>query len=113
MIEKDLTITQGDERSYNLVFWQDAKNTVPLDITGATVTMTVKRSLDDSDAKISKIVTEHTDASSGKTTITLTTTDTSIDLGTYFYDIQISGGSIGKITVLKGKLIITWQATED
>lgn len=105
----DLTITQGDEKAYNLAF---KSGNTPLDITGATLVMTVKRSLSD-DAVITKTVTAHTDAEAGETTVTLSPTDTDLPLGKYFYDMQISGGTVSKKTVLKGTLEIVWQVTED
>ena len=107
---QDLTITQGDEKAYNLHFTGGGED---INITGATVTMTIKRGRNDADPVLTKTVSAHTNASEGKTTITLTEANTGIDLGDYFYDIQISGGGIAKKTVLKGKLTITWQATED
>ena len=105
----NLTITQGDEKVYNLTF---SSGDGALDITGATVKMTIKRTKT-GDAVVTKTVTDHTDAAAGETTITLTEDDTGIDLGLYYYDIQISGGAIRKKTVLKGQLEITWQTTED
>ena len=110
MNEKNLTITQGDEKAYNLTF---STAGVAQDITDATVKMTVRRTRNSGEALISKVVTTHTDPTEGKTTITLSPTDTAIDLGAYYYDIQISGGGIGKKTVMKGELTITWQVTED
>ena len=110
MNDTKLTITQGDEKAYNLTF---STAGVAQNITGATVKMTVRRTRNNGEALISKVVTEHTDPTEGKTTITLSPTDTAIDLGAYYYDIQISGGGIGKKTVMKGELVITWQVTED
>lgn len=108
--ETNLCITQGDEKAYNLSFKTGAD---ALDITGATVKMTVKRSRSDVTPILEKTVAEHTDPTNGKTTITLSTTDTDRPLGIYYYDVQISGGSIAKKTILKGTLDITWQVTED
>ena len=110
----NFAITQDDEKAYNLAFTTGIGDSLlPIDITGATVTMTVKKSLKETELAFpAKVVTQHTDAVNGKTTIILSETDTSIPLGTYYYDIQINGGSIRKKTVLKGELTITWQATE-
>ena len=110
MNDTKLMITQGDEKAYNLTF---STAGVAQDITGATVKMTVRRTRNSGEALISKVVTTHTDPTDGKTTITLSPTDTAIDLGAYYYDIQISGGGIAKKTVMKGELVITWQVTED
>lgn len=107
---QDLTITQGDEKAYNLTF---TTGDSPLDITGATLTMTIKRKLNDSEPAVTKTVTEHTNATAGETTLTLSTTDTDIALGKYYYDMQLSGGTVATKTVLRGSLEITWQVTED
>jgi hypothetical protein len=108
--EVNLCITQGDEKAYNLTFSDGAG---AIDITGATVTMTVKRSKSDiTPAFPAKIVTTHADPTQGKTVIVLSESDTSIGLGNYYYDIEIKGNTIAKKTVVKGKLEITWQVTE-
>ena len=89
----NLTITQGDEKAYNLTF---STAGVAQDITGATVKMTVRRTRNSGEALISKVVTTHTDPTEGKTTITLSPTDTAIDLGwvcvscNYFTDKSIA-----------------------
>jgi len=108
--EVDLCITQGDEKAYNLTFKDGDGNAI--NITGSTVSFSAKARLSDTATVISKDVTNHTDPTNGKTTITLTTTDTNIDRGVYYYDIQIQGGGINRKTVVKGKLEITWQVTE-
>jgi hypothetical protein len=108
--EINLCVIQGDEKSYNLAFTSGGS---PLDITGAIIKMSIKRSIADNSPLISKTVTGHTDPANGKTTITLSTTDTGQAIGNYYYDIQISGASIPKKTVMKGKMAITWQATKD
>lgn len=105
----DLCITQGDAKPYNLTF---KVGETPLDITGATVTFTAKKLTSDTEPVLEVIVTNHTAPTQGKTTISLSPTKTNIDLGHYYYDIQIVGPSIPKKTVLKGKLDITWQVTE-
>jgi len=110
MTETNLSLVQADEKAYNLTLTGASD---PIDITDATVKMTIKRSLSDATPTLEKTVTSHTDAVNGKTTITLTTTDTNIEVGNYYYDVQISGGSLSKTTILKGKLVITWQTTED
>jgi len=108
---QDLTITQGDEKAYNLTFTSGGS---PLNITGATLTMSVKRSLKDTALVFpAKVVTTHTAPTLGKTTVTLSITDTGHPLGSYYYDMQIAGAGIRKKTVLKGKLTITWQTTTE
>ena len=109
-MQKDLTVTQGDEREYSLSFYE--QTTTPLDITGATVEMTVKRSLNSKDVTFHKVITDHTDPTNGKTSVVLTPEDTTIELGDYYYDIQLSGNGFPTRTILKGKLNISWQVTE-
>ena len=105
----NLKVTQGDEKPYNLTF---SSGEGALDITGATVTMSIKRSLSD-ETPIKTINAVHTDAENGLSTITLSESDTSIPLGKYYYDMQISGGGVRKKTFAKGQIEITWQVTED
>lgn len=109
-VEVDLTITQDDDKAYNLEFTR--ADGTPLDISNSTVTMTARRAKTGGTVALEKIVTSHADPEAGKTTITLESTDTNIALGNYYYDIQIEGTDIGQKTVMKGKLEITWQVTE-
>lgn len=106
----DLCITQEDEKAYDLTFTTDG--TTPLDITGSTVSFTARADIG-GDIVMSKSVTTHTDPTNGKTTVSLSSGDTNIPLGPYYYDIQVQGGGLPKKTVMKGKLDITWQVTED
>lgn len=108
-MEQNLSLTQGDEKAYNLTFSDGAG---VIDISGSTVVMTLKRKLTDTTPALSKTVTNHTDPTNGKTTITLLSTDTDkLDTGNYYYDIQISGGTLSKQTILKGRLSVGWQVT--
>lgn len=76
-----------------------------IDLTGATVFFTAKptisNSADDSDATIEKTVTSHSDPENGETVIELTSSDTDVTPGKYYYDIQIKNadGSIVSIPV--------------
>ena len=106
----NLDITQGDEKAYNLHFTGGGSD---IDITGSTVTITIKRGRNDLEPVLTRVTTVHTQPTAGKTTIILTESDTSIPQGVYYYDIQIHGGSVGRKTVIKGLLTITWQATEN
>lgn len=94
----DIFIIRGDTAS--LDFHVDG-----VDLTGSTVFFTAKptisNSADDSDAVIEKTVTSHSDPTNGDTVIELTSTDTNVTPGNYYYDIQIkdAGGSITSIPV--------------
>lgn len=96
MTTTSMEIIRRDDTTINCVF-KDADGNA-INITGYTIFFTVKENLDDSDsdAKISKTVSSHTDPTNGATQITLSATDTNIDEGTYYYDFQMktSGGTI-------------------
>lgn len=108
-MEKNLKITQGDEATFNLTFTSGGE---PLDLSGVAVTMSAKKNLADEEYTFQKVVDNHEEPTSGEVTITLESSDTDIDLGEYYYDIQLSGAVATK-TVLKGTLTITWQVTEE
>lgn len=78
----DIYIKKGDSGAINLDF--------NIDITGSTVYFTAKTSLDDSESVIQKTVTTHSNPSEGITSITLTSSDTNISAGEYYFDIQIN-----------------------
>lgn len=72
--------------------------TAPFDITGFTVTFTVKPATalaadTDAGAVIQKVVTTHTDPTAGVTDIVLDGTDTRVTAGKYVFDIQFDNGS--------------------
>lgn len=96
----DVFIIRGDTASIGFTF-------SGVDLTGATVFFTAKptisNSADDSDAVISVEVTDHDDPTNGETTIPLTSSDTNVAPGEYFYDIQIKAadGTITSIPVRK------------
>lgn len=87
----------------NLIRWDDYSIPVnftnsdgtPYDLTGSTVRFTVKLeswiwTSDDVDAKISKTITSHTDATNWVTNLVLSHTDTNIPIWEYVYDLQIT-----------------------
>jgi hypothetical protein len=81
--------------------------TAPFDLTGYTVTFTVKpetalTGVDDTGATIQKVVTSHSDAVNGITLIELDTTDTRVTAGTYTFDVQFDDGA-GNVTSSRRK----------
>ncbi len=93
-----------------------------IDLTGATVYFTAKLVesdiiVDDSSAVITKDVTTHLDAAGspsatlGITTITLTSADTTINPGNYFYDITVKYATGVVNTPIEGKLKIDGKPT--
>jgi hypothetical protein len=87
-------------------FKDNAGVAVPL--AGKTLTVTAKKSLEDSDAKavFQKTITNHTNSAGGVTTVSLTTTDTA-STGNLWIDAVLSGGGdiktlfVGSLTIAK------------
>jgi hypothetical protein len=82
-----ITVVRKTTNTYNITFTDSDGDAV--DITNWTVFFTVKKSVDETDAQatISKTITTHSDPTQGKTTITLTSSDTDKIQGEYLYDI--------------------------
>lgn len=108
LTETALCAVQGDDETYSLTFTLDG--TVPLDLTGSTITFVVvsSKSTADTDALITKTVTTFDDAVNGKATITLTNVDTNLPLGTYFYRMKLTNNLAKIKTIMKGTLAIEW-----
>lgn len=91
MANNNLKIIQGNDVDIPLHF-TDSLN-ADVDITWCTIFFTVKdrkdKSWDDTNAIISKDVTTHTDAVHGKTTVSLTKTETDKKYWYYNFDIKI------------------------
>jgi len=93
-------IIRGDDTSFDLTFTDKDGNVI--DITGATVFFTVKENVDDDDddAIISVEKSTHDgvddDPENGLTVIYLTDSETDVEIGSYFYDVQLkeSDGTI-------------------
>ena len=85
----DIFLIRGD--TYSIGFQ------VAMDLTGTTVFFTAKADFDadptDGNAVIAVEQTNHIDPTNGKTTIDLSATDTTVQPGEYYYDIQIKDGS--------------------
>ena len=108
----DLTVTRGDSEVFNVTF-KDAAGAA-CDITGWTVTFTIKREKSDPDsaAVAQKVVTEHTEPESGTAVITLLPADTTnLEPRGYWYDIQAKTDAGDVYTVLKGKLTLEYDVT--
>lgn len=88
-IRPDITLIRGDNSSINFTL-------EGVDLTGATVFFTAKSAIDDdatdSSAAIAVEVTDHTNPEAGETVIPLTSSDTDVTPGQYFYDIQVKKG---------------------
>ncbi len=85
----------------------------PFDLTGATITFTMKKDDTDPDAEavIQKTAVISTPAS-GEALLTLTATDTNQDTGEYFYDFQLVDSSGKVTTLLKETISVLQDVTE-
>lgn len=108
-------IVRGTTRAINVTFTDQAG--AAYDLTGGKVffaATTVTAPTDDSGASIDITpVTSHTDPTNGKSQIVLSSTDTTVDAGTYNVGIQavLSDGTViedtGKVKILQDYKIAT------
>jgi hypothetical protein len=77
-----------------------------VDLTGATVYLTIKADYDndqaDASALIKKDVTSHTDPTNGLTKIALAPSETSVAAGEYGYDVKLKKATGEQTTVMVG-----------
>ena len=106
-----LEIIRGDDETITVTF-KDAAGTV-INITGYTVYFTVKSNLNmtDADAEIKKDITNHSDPTHGKTQIDLTSTDTAIASGVYYWDLQLKNSQGEISSTEKGEFKIVQDVT--
>ena len=107
MQHKDLQIDKKTTKIYELIF-KNKETGAYEDITDWTVYFTVKINMNDSDASavISKTITDHVDATAGKTLINLEPTDTDLDAGNYYFDIGFKNDDAQEGIIIQGKLRI-------
>jgi hypothetical protein len=98
MATSNLKVIRGDDTTITLTFTNSAG--AAINLTGATVYFTVKDDpqYGDDKALISKDVTVHTNAAGGITSVVLSHTDTDIQPGIYFWDVQIKAAGTGNIS---------------
>jgi len=89
MLKQDLKINKQARKVFNFTLLDE--DGVAVDITGGTITMTVKRLRKDSpaDALISKAGVLGATLTDGKFTVELTATESDINPGVYFYDVVV------------------------
>ena len=88
-----IEIIRRDTQVWTVNFTDE--NGDPIDLTGGTVWFTVKKYSklginDDVNEVIQKEITTHTDPVNGITTIELSSVETDVDAGEYWYDIQLT-----------------------
>jgi hypothetical protein len=106
--QRDLCFVRGDTGRIEISI-KDASGT-PLNLTGATLFLTVKNALTDADsaAVIRKEVTSHTNALAGESRFTLATTDNAT-AATRYYDVQLKTATNDIWTVAGG----LWKVLAD
>ena len=104
----DLCWTRGDSGRIDVTV-KDTDGTA-LDLTGATLFLTVKAALADADsaASVRKEVTVHDDATAGESHFDLLTTDNAT-AGTFYYDVQLKTADAKIYTLFGG----TWRVLAD
>jgi len=108
---KNLEFFRKGTPSYELIFTKDG---IPLDITGWTIYLTVKESMEDADvdAKIKRTITTHTDAPNGKSLITLLTTETDL-IGNYYYSFDYKDDEDNEGVLVYGRMLIRETVLEE
>ena len=110
-----IRIIRGDDELLQVTFTDE--NGSPIDLTGSTVFFTVKKKSDlsqDNDdlAVISITVTSHSDPTNGITEIPMTKTETNLDKGDYYWDLQIKDTADDISSVVKGIFEIIEDVTK-
>lgn len=107
-LRPDITLIRGDTSSISLTL-------TGIDLTGATVFFTAKAAIDnavdDSAAAITVETTDHVDPANGVTSIPLSSSDTNVTPGEYYYDIQVKKADNSIISIPYRKLEIVADIT--
>lgn len=100
-------IYRGDKKYYGFQFLI-GEPPAPVNITGMTVRLTVKKKESDTyaNAVIKKLVTVHSDAVNGKSGVTLYHSDTLLAAGDYFLYVDLLDGEGEPVTFKQDKLSI-------
>jgi len=103
---------RGDSYPY-VAYVTDTDTGNPIDLTAATLTMTVDSSKNPSDdsTKLFTVTGVLVDAANGEASFTPSTTNNDLSPGTYYYDIQIEQGTVVR-TLVKDKYVITQDITK-
>ena len=112
MTNQNLELIRGDDTFYYLTFTDE--NDQAINITGWKIYFTAKTNVTDTDenAVIKKdVIDPHEDPLHGIGVIHLTTTETSVAIGKYFYDIQIKKSTGEIFTLLAGELRVNQDIT--
>lgn len=116
MAETDLVATRGDTNTYQVTAFKPPPNQAQaLDLTGASLWFSVRRSLRDADPLIQKTVGVGIVVAapvSGLATISLSPADTAaLAPGPYVYDVQVKEPSGRVTTIVQGVLDLAADVT--
>jgi hypothetical protein len=107
----NLNMIKGDDYSAVITIY---KNNVIEDITGYTITFTLKNKVTDPDsiAVYQQVITTHTDPSAGKTTLLIPSDTTrTFSNKTYVYDVQMVDTDDNVKTIMRGDFKVNWDVT--
>ena len=101
----NLRVRKSTSKKYEV---QIEKDGTAQDITDWTIYMTVKESMEDSDAnaKINKKITSHSEPEAGKSLIKLTATDLNLTVGTYYYSVDYKDAEGSSGILKEGQFVI-------
>lgn len=107
-----LTLYRKSTKTYEVQFKKDG---LAVDITDWTIYFTIKTNMEDldADAKLAKIVTTFSSPTSGKALIELTTAETDIIAGNYWYAIDYKDDDDNEDTLIYGKIKIEEPVLKD
>lgn len=103
-----LQLYRRDTKRFCLTF-TNKKTREPIDITGATILFTIKKSKEDTDALVTKEVTEHEVIEgevTNKTSVFLTQEDLDLEPGMYFFRIKYISSVGDVVTIINKRLEI-------
>ena len=108
-MEKDMQIIQGDTCYLTITKLDDEGDQSDFE-NGEVVVFSAKKNLKQEDYDIHS---ENATLIDGQMIIRLSSQDTNIKLGEYYYDIQYTDLAGDIYTLVKGTLEITWEVTEE
>lgn len=111
-MSQKLEIIKGDDVLLTCSFTDE--NDAVVDISSADLTFTVREAPTDENPLISVTVASglHTDPVNGETQVQLSHTDTDVESGNYYWDIQLTYGSGTINSVKKGEIIVVDDITK-